>query len=215
MKKTIIMIVVVLTTIITANAQFFAGGSLGVGYGERDHYNPDYVVINDFSFYISPKVGYKLNDNISIGTNVSLMNSITKHKIGMDIIEREDIRQQEWEVSIFGRYKLFEIKKLSLHIETPIGIGEKIRKEKTETITNKTFSESKIFINAFPLFLYDITDRFSLTATSSFFRLNSSFNRAKDYQNDKKHKYNYFGFNTNSSVFNSLSDIRIGFIYNF
>ena len=219
MKIIIILILLTITTMV-ANAQYFIEGSVGVRHDDNSYYSVNHHSSPDFFlFNVLPQVGYCLNDNIAVGTKLSFTYGMRKDMI----IDPDDSNQEierktktpEWRFAIFGRYKLWGTGKLSLLIETPVGVGGSIRKEQTGTITKKTHSESIVFINTFPAIIYDLTDKFSLITAFNFLSLDLSFYSMKLEDTGTKHKGSYFNFNTQSTIFNSLSGIKIGFIYNF
>jgi|GEM_PF-2038064 len=207
MKKTIIVFIIIVLTSIAVNAQFFIEGSIGLQYINGN--NSDGVKSpSSFSINISPQAGYWLNENIAIGTNATIGISNSIERPNEPNIEKRTY--QNWNFSIFGHYKLWGKEKLSLLIETPVGIGGGTIKENTK----KIISESVIFIKAFPLVSYDLTEEFSIIAKCDFLSFGFTSNNVK---NDVGYKItnNKFDFNLQSTFFSSLSNIKIGFIYNF
>jgi len=203
MKKTVIMFIMLATITIASNAQFFVEGSFDLHH-LNGNTSDGVKSTSSFSFSISPQVGYRLNNNIAVGTNVSIGYS------SINNLNSEKSTNQNWNFSVFGRYRLLGTEKLSLHIETPVGIGGKITKENTK----KTLSQSVIFINAFPLVSYNLTEKLSIITKCDFLSLGFTYTNTKNDVGDNITKNN-FGFNAQSTIFSSLSNIKIGFIYNF
>lgn len=63
MKKFIIILAAVFASV-AANAQYYAGGSLGVSLHDN--------VADKFGFSIAPEVGYEISDNLAVGAFVEM-----------------------------------------------------------------------------------------------------------------------------------------------
>ena len=204
--------------ITAGNAQYFAGGSLGISYSsnatnEDISYNP-----SSFSFGFSPCIGYWLNDKIAVGATASIGSSISKSMIsdpdnqGMEIeLER---RTPHWRFSVLNRYKLWEKEKFTLFLSNSIGIDGSSTKEKTGTVTKKTVSTLSFVFVSVPALSYDLTEKFTLETHCDFLSLVISSRTSKSYTG-RKFTNNQLNFNTNSTLFSSLSNISIGFTYKF
>ena len=203
MKKIIILCILITTTIITANAQFFIEGGVNLRSLNTE-------VLSSTNFGISPIVGYWLNENIAVGINPS----VGANKEVSDVIYPEDysLKNRIWMFSVFGRYKLWGTEKLSLLVETPVryGISTLKRKENANTVVDGSHSLFSVY--AQPLVSYKLSERFSMVATCNF--LNIGFSSSTNKENSKS-TINQFNFNAQSSLFDSLGNISIGFIYNF
>ncbi len=217
MKRVIIVLIILATTSLAGNAQFFIEGNIGVTYNSDYRYDTSQSNPANFSFDISPQVGYWLNDHIAVGTTVSLRQRILK-----DIVIDPDNPDQKieqrfpgWEFAVFGRYKLWGKENFSLLVESSIFIDGSSVKEKNGSNTKKIQSESTFGLSVYPLISYDLTDKFSIITTCSFLSLDLSSHSIKDEDTGTKNRYNHFGFNAQSTVFESLANIQIGFIYNF
>ena len=82
MRKTIISCVILITAVVTGRAQFFIEGELSVRYYEyKDTYSGVSKKSNShLTIYISPKVGYWLNDRMSVGVNATYITQMVKYK---------------------------------------------------------------------------------------------------------------------------------------
>jgi len=196
------------TAVITANAQFFVEGSVDFKYQKTEVTSGGVSSSfpSTFSYSISPRVGYWLNNNIAVGINPTV--SVYKMSQTSSLGTVEDIM---WDFSAFGRYRLWGTEKLSLLIETPAGIIINPNKSETEA---PTFTQKVIHIDAYPLISYALTERFSIITRCNFLKLGFSHNIIKD-DNGYKQTNSTFGFNAQSTAFNSLGNISIGFTYNF
>ena len=211
MKKIIILCILITVTIITANAQLFMEGSVGLNYRDSER------SASISSFSISPKVGYWLNDNIAIGINPIVSISTYKNMMPYDVFEPDYDSQKDrmWMFSVFGRYKLWGTEKLSLLIETPVGFGISTRKEEINAINTANYSNSLFSIIVNPLASYKLSERFSIVTRCNFLSFGFYSFNDKDKNTNSKSTNNQFSFNAQSSFFDSLGNISIGFIYNF
>lgn len=216
MKKVFIVFIMLTAAGVTGNAQFFVEGDINVSY--QDAGTPgNNSKMSQFRFEISPKAGYWLTEHIAVGSNVSYSISNTKFEIDNPPLEpgvSEDIRT-EYGLSVFGRYKIKAPKRFSFLLESSLGIRSRIEKEKNDALTKKVGSVFFVDAVIFPAISYDLTDRFSIVAVCDFLSFGLHFSTAKNEDTGQKVHNNVIGFNTGSTIFNSLSNIKLGFIYNF
>ena len=142
MKKTIIIFIMLVATIAAGNAQLFVEGSFSVSHNESKSSNGDNNNTSSNLFiHVSPKVGYWINDDFTMGIMTSystyFSKNITNDQNNPDQEIVNEYRTPEWRFSIFGRYKLLKKEKFSLLAESSMGYGKSINKEKTESITKK------------------------------------------------------------------------------
>jgi hypothetical protein len=221
MKKAVITFIILVATVTAGNAQFFVEGGLGVSFSEGE-YTQEGSMTNRTSgstFNISPKVGYWVNDRMAVGASVFYYGSTQKTAISgpdnPDPERKTELRQPRLGFSVFGRYQLLQISKFSVLAECSMGMHGNKTKQKSESITKETSSDTYLNMNMFPLISYDLTDRISLITTCDFMSLRFTSYTFKNKEIDRKTTSHGFSFGTNSSIFNSLSDIRIGFMYKF
>jgi len=210
-----------LVAIIAAgNAQFFVEGNIRVVSDSNPSYDPNIYPLNNLSIDITPQAGYWLNDNIAVGTKVSLKQTVSKYLITDPADPNRKIEKKistpEWGISAFGRYKLWGKEKFSLLVDGSIGIDRSSSKEKTGSANpEKLNTRTKIGISAYPLISYDLNDKFSMVAVCHFLRLDLYSYTVKNENNGEKYRNNHIGFHTQSTIFSSLAGFKIGFIYNF
>jgi len=222
--KTIITLIMLIVAVATSNAQYFVEWSIGMSYNDA-LVSEGNIVQNkkmsyDIHYAVSPLVGYQLNDNIAIGTKAAFFTKISNRKIYEDENDPEseidfETRRPSWNFAVFGRNKLWGTEKVSFLIESSVFIGKSRTEEKTGTIKQKTDFRSSFGINAVPLVTYNLSEKFTIIATCNFLSLSLSTATVKNELDDFKVKYNYFGFDSQSTFFNYLSGIKLGFIYNF
>jgi len=206
---------------IVCSAQFFVEGGVGVNYSAGEK-NGDKQVENSFnSIWFSPQVGYWLNDNIAVGSRVvynkTKSNEITTNLINPELSDNKEIMTSNWRFSAFSRYKLWETEKISLLLDGSIYYEESSLILKT-LVTDISDSNSRFGINVFPAISYDFNDKFSIITRCNFLSMELYSEKGKfdsSYDGSAKNKTNHFNFGTSSSVFSSLGNINIGFIYNF
>ena len=208
MRKIFIVFNLLLSTVFTGHAQFFIEGYLGVvSSNSISDKSEGFEKSNDndyFRFSVSPKIGYWLNDRMAVGINVIY----ASQPIELD-------RINNWGGSIFSRYKLLGFKKCSILAEGSMGIYGSSRKEKSESLTKKIVSPTSFGINLCPLISYDLTEKFSIISVCDFIGFDFYSGSYKVNGSNRKQKFNLFRFNAESNLFNSLSNIKVGFSYKF
>jgi hypothetical protein len=96
-----------------------------------------------------------------------------------------------------------------------MGIYGSTSKEKLESLTKKIGSSTSFGIDLFPLISYDLTEKISIISVCDFMSLGFASTTYKGYDPDTNQTSNHFGFSTGSTLYNSLSNIKIGFSYKF
>ena len=220
MKKFCIVFIMLITTIVVGNAQFFIEGGFRVSYSDSKNTGSDIIYdLSSFSFSASPKIGYWLNDRMAVGANIFYSETIINNNTSnlndpAQVIKSKKILPQ-YGFSIFGRYELYRIRRFAVLTEGDMSISIGNTKEKLESITRKTESTSSISLGVVPLISYDLTDKFSLITTCNFMRLHFHSDTSKNEVTGSKVTSDFFDFDTHSNIFNSLSDISISFSYKF
>jgi hypothetical protein len=208
MKKIVILFITIIVATATANAQFFIEGSVGFRYADSS--DTDY---SSSSLSIAPSIGYWLNNKVAIGISPGFGGENIDGTIDTGLENEE--RRRNWLISVFGRYKLWEKEKFSILIKTPVGYGTTNYKNTKDTYTLRDNSMSYFQVSAFPLVSYKLGERFDIIAECSFFSLSFSSTAHDDKAANAKSTSNQFNFGAKSSIFNSLGNISIGFVYNF
>ena len=237
MKKALVFVATVFITV-NANAQWFMGGYLGVSAKNEEesrqydfeHYK---IKTNEFGFTIAPRSGYYFNEKFALGLSLSFHVG-TFHKIEPSVsfngLNGEiDTRGHTFNygVSPFVRFSVFTYKKISIQLETSIGIGYEEGKQSflhTLTDTKSEFTHSVIDINVLnvtPIVSFKLSKHFQLEAGLYFLNLGYSINIQSE-PNDNvgvsyKRTSTTHNFNTafNSSNILAINWLRIGAIYKF
>ena len=206
-----------LATITTGNAQFFAEGSFGMSYSEDSASENGITLVGggtNFSWNVSSLLGYQLNEKIAVGAKIFFYKKIRRWDAFDDIdneIKSED-KNQVWCFSVLNRYKLWSMHKLTLLLESSVFIDKynTDRKGLNQNWSNQT----EIGINAVPLVTYNLSDKFSLITNCNFlnFQLRTEILKTNG---GIKTKHNVLSFGGSSEIFTSLSNINLGLIYKF
>ena len=215
MKKIIILCILLITTAVTtANAQFFIEGN--VEFKGMNGKVTGFNSVNTNTFSISPDIGYWLNDKVAIGINPIFFISSNKNMNPNNVYDSDlDLKAQGWMFLVFGRYKLWGTEKLSLLIETPVGYGKSTQKETKYAMTTADISKSQFSVFVHPLVSYKLSEKFSIVTRCNFLSFGFNSFNSKDKVNDRKSTNNQFSFDAQSTLFNSVGGISIGFTYNF
>ena len=213
MKKIILFFILIGVTI-AGNAQYFVEWNMGISYQEEESigistYSPSFLTIE-----IMPRMGYWLSDGVAVGASPFFIWFNQKYPETPNA-ERIERTTQIWGLSVFGRYKLWGPRKLSVLGISEIDNGGGTEKGKTGSITNYSHSISLFRFNVYPAISYSLTDRLSIIARWEFLDLSFQSQTIKDKETNSKITINNFGFKTRSEIFGNISDISLGLTYNF
>jgi len=227
MKRVVLIIAVLVSGILTANAQVFVGGGIGVDLtgGKFKIGSNSIDAPSSFTFQITPKVGYYLSDDLSIGLEVGLISSSVttpKEYLHWGASDDQIVSIIGWQVGAFSRYKFVGTDKLSLLLEGGLAIGGYQSKTKYGSNTTDDDPVSLFTIGVLPVLSYDLSDRLSIEASCDFLRLGFTSNTLKDVDNkDNKMTTTHFGLGLNAT--NPASDslgvesplFRVGLVFKF
>ena len=216
---------------LVGKAQYFVEGSVGFDNSENKIDGDVLGETSNLGISLSPEAGYWLNDNIALGTRLTLA-QVNNKSFRMDMVPSEskqetDYKVSRWRFSAFGRYKLWSIENFSLLVDGSIFYEEKY--EKSMHKTSNYYGESSIFdfkigFDLLPAITYDLNEKLSIKIVCSFLSM-EAFHENGNEKSTSEH-YTDGGFSristskskANRIVFNSqgsLGSIRIGIIYNF
>ena len=213
-KLTLLFILLAAATV-AGNAQYFVEGGFGVDFsGNKESIDVSPSETSRFSINFLPQVGYRLNDKIAVGIQGILSQNNFK-RTGSVLKDKTS----HWQISAFGRYKLWGTEKFSLLLDGSIYYRE-IKINRITLAGEQSDSYSRIGIDLVPAAIYNLTEKFSLI--TRFIFLNMEL-----YSENGKHKGTVDGISVNnkssaysfvfsgSTLLTSLGNINIGFIYNF
>ena len=224
MKRVFFIIAVLVSGILTANAQLFVGGGLGLDLtgGKSKFGGTTFDGPKETIFSFTPKAGFYLSDDLAIGAEINLYSYTEKYTpSGGQEQKRSGFG---WEFSPFARYRMLGNEKLALHLEAAIGIGG--YKEKFSLGGNSTDEDpiSEFRIGVLPVVTYSLTEKLDLEASFDFLRFGFSSVTEKDASNsDNKTTDTHFGFGVNcpydptgmsiGGLFTGI--LRVGLVFKF
>ena len=220
----ICVLIILLLNTARSNAQFFVEGGIGLDYSKGDSHSNVVYDHSSSMFNFSPQVGYNLNDIIAVGIRVTLLHENTKSiATDRDNPEFQNLETKSfcWRFSAFSRYKLWGIDKFSLLLDGSLYYEKNSRKEAIEneiSFSKSTSLDSQVGIRVFPAVSYNLNEKFSIISGCNFFSMEFYSTKGKYIRTDNrdsKGRTNHFIFGVNSNIISSLSNIQIGFIYNF
>ena len=227
-KNIIFVFAIMFLTATSGYAQFFIEGSVSANFSEKE--NDGTTDKSSISYFgISPKAGYWLNDRWAIGAGLSYSRLAEEYSYTVITEYVNERLTPMLEFSVFSRYQLLRNGKWAVLAECSFDVGRETSETKNESVTGAKESMTTFGINVFPLITYDLTDRISLVAGCDFMKVGFASKTLKieypEMDNDNntiigngnkiKETTNRFYFGAGSTVFNSLADISVGFIYNF
>jgi len=215
MKKVVFLTMMfAVMTAVSAQAQFFVGGSTGFDIdmkkgttGSQVRNGPSKV-----SFDFSPKVGYYLSSNFGAGVIMNL-------GIGLENNRQDDPTKWtnfNWGFGPFLRYAVLSRGDFSMLIEGGMGVYGEMSKRTQGTTTNKYPSTFGFDISAMPILSYSLTDRVNLEVSSNLLRFGFGVETEKEGAGESLDKVTStsFGFGIDGYDFFS-TPYRIGVIFKF
>lgn len=157
MKKIVLLLVVICATV-TANAQFYAGGSLGFWRNSTDNVNSAKLV---------PEVGYTLNDNWAIGV-----------ELGYAHLKSGDAKMNSYTIAPYARYSYFNKGIVSLFVDGGFSVNSSKIKDGDD--------ETGFSIGCKPGVAIKLSDKFSLVSKFGFLGYADEFQLAGNTFSKKK-----------------------------
>ena len=184
----------------SANAQFFVGGSIGVGfYNDKNDEGKSYS--QSFNVGFAPEVGYSITKKIDVGLNLDFTYQQEKEWLfpGSNQTSKTDV--YSWRVAPFVQYHFAKWGKFDFIGRGVAHFGSMIYDG------NMPFTYG---FSVYPTVHFNLNNHFILLTDLNFLSLNIHGSFAKDEGRDFGF---YFGANSGNVL--NLSQVRIGFIYKF
>ena len=218
MKKIILSVLAIAAMATTANAQLWVGGSVSFSHSDAASKTSDTKhksgSINTFAF--APKVGFDLNEQLSVGGMFNLRTEMNKNYT-YDVDDKENVLKNTSStigVTPFARYKFAEFNKFGLVAEAGLPISHASSKTDNGSKTIKGNPATAIGLYVKPILTYSLNDNFQLECGLNFLSLNAEHSVIKDRDNSKnKSINNNFNFGANTGNVVNVGNITIGFIY--
>ena len=222
MKKIYVTIIFVLASAGVCKAQFFLGGELGIGgssgknKGTVAGVTTEIKAPSTFEFLIAPKLGYFINDKLSIGLSLSYGMEQTTTLVPT----KETIANHAFGGSPYVRYAFASVGKFSFVAEGRIDVFGGMVKINPSAIDVKN-SFFRAGISIVPVITYNLGEHFVFDARLNFLSLGYSHTRAKTsvtiggVESPTIDSRNNFEFSVDSDNVLTTGFITIGAIYKF
>ncbi len=218
MKKVLISAVALVAFAMTANAQLFFGGQLGLstsgGTSEWTKGNTTIKTDNlkTTSFTFAPQVGFFLSESFAVGGYLNL--GITNQdNVGGTYNES---KETTFGITPFARYYFINSGKWKVAAEGQLGfsLGHTTAKDGSGNIVSEP-KTTTIAFNVRPLVAYSLTDNIDLQAGLNVLGLGFTHKTVKNEVGNTTatDKTNNFGLSANSNNIVSVGAITVGFIY--
>lgn len=220
MKKLFITLAFVAATFF-AQAQFFVGGSLGVGTGSGSTTvkNGDVTVTTDapktLDFTFAPSIGYMFNEKMGVGLDLGFgMNKSTEK----DEDFTTKVTTTEIGFAPYFRYVFAEVDNFKFYADARIEYAMSKPKAKVEgggtTVTVDGAKTTTLGVGIVPGMAYMLTDHISMNCALNILELGFATQKTVDKDDDTNYeattKVNNLGFGVNYAT-----PITIGFFYTF
>ena len=198
MKKVFFAVLFAGVVAVSAQAQMFVGGTLGLDYTARSSSYDGTKTKYPSGFFIefSPMLGFQISEKFAIGTEASL-------GIGA-LSDRKDKPQTAllvgWGVAPFARITLVNAGDLSLLLHSSVGVSGMTEKSSYDGTTEDGDTFFNFGVGVLPVLSYGLTEKLSIEARTNFLRLGFGIASRKG-PGDKPTKVSdtYFGLGVNST----------------
>jgi hypothetical protein len=162
MKKFAYVLLFSFISVVSVQAQYFAGGSFNLSTtgGNIETGNTTTDKQSTASFEIKPEVGYFLSEDLAVGLGVGFSSSRTKTPGDPEVIERTT----GFSIEPFTRYHIGISDKLSLFGQGQLGFSTSINKEEAGSTTTDGPRSNTIRIAVFPGVSFDLNEKVALEA---------------------------------------------------
>jgi hypothetical protein len=195
MKKVTLMMFVALIGVLSANAQFYLGGSLSL---DMETTKPEGGKKTDqTTFSIVPEFGYQLNQDLDLGITGIFSNEK----------DPDGNKSTGWGLAPYARYSFVEFGRFSVWGQAGIFIGG-AEADKTK-LKSTTFG-----LTISPVLKYSLSGNVDLITGLNFFNVAFSQTAFK-LDGKKQNTVTSFGLGANTNDVATLGNISIGFAYKF
>jgi hypothetical protein len=195
MKKVTLIMFIAVIGILSANAQFYLGGSLK--FGTKTAKPEGGTKATESQFSIMPEAGYHLNQDLDLGLALGFNH----------VKDQNDVKTSKWAVSPYARYSFVEFGRFSVWGQAALFVGG--------SKVNKLNAKSTVFgLTVAPVLKYNLSNHFDLITNLNFLNIGFSQTSAK-VDGKKVGKDTSFGLGIDSYDIATLGNISIGFIYKF
>lgn len=147
MKKILLMAAFAVASL-TANAQFYVGGTLGFSNDKTNNGNTKVS-----SYTVMPEFGTVLNDKFGVGIVFGATSQTTK------VTGQPDVKATTWTVNPYLRYQALEIGKVNVFVDGGVYFQSKTR--------DNYKAGMGLGLNVAPGIAYNLTDNISIVAKAN------------------------------------------------
>ena len=188
MKKVLLFVTLVVVTFVSANAQFYLGGT--VGFESNSELNPK------SSFWVFPEVGYYINKKFDVGLEFGFAK---EH-------QQNDMKSSLWSIAPYARYSFYQFGKFETLIKGSVGFTYVDGYMQVDHPYGKT-TDFRFHVS--PILAYNLTEKIVLFTQLNCLSLTFALIKPED--SDYSH---HFRFGASNSLINT-SSLQIGFFYKF
>ena len=220
---------------VTANAQIFVGGTLGLRTTSDDKegmYTISVFDVNDYKttdFQFKPRIGYQVSEELSVGLDINFVMSAKKGKfkeVSTDkYLDVKDSRNL-FGADVFARYNAISFGNFNVGVEGKLGFaadgsktseldmnssGEYVIKDKDGT------KHSYFGIGIAPVVSYDLNENFQIFTYLNFLKVGFLSHTEKTEIGTKTEttKSSVFNFGVDTNDIMTVGAIQVGFVYKF
>lgn len=215
MRKLLLFFSILLLSAAMANAQYFAGGSLGFNTngGKTEAGDTENDLTSTTSFHFSPKGGIVYSEDVLLGISLGISFYRAKEPGNPEVIRRTF----GYHFAPFARYYALELGKLSVFGEGRLGLTHSSSKRKEDGTTTQSPTTTGLHLSLYPGLSYNLSDHISLEMDLNMLRFSAARTVEKRDQagNDSRTVRNSFGFNAGLNNIANTDNITIGAIVRF
>ena len=213
MKK-FFLITVLFLSIITANAQYYIGGSLGLNGSSGRNSEGKKVGVSNFNFSISPEIGQNISEKWDLGISLNFLTNSRKS------FQRPDDMTSKTNslgigLSPYVRYSFYKIGNFNVLGKLALNcFGNTIKSFDAEGKENDKQSSTNLGLNLSPLLFYNLTDCISIYTQLNFMGLDYTYAMSKR-DGKKTGSSSSFNIGGNTDNLATFDQVRLGFVYKF
>lgn len=165
MKKTIFTLFAAMMVSLSANAQFYAGGTVGILFDVYGNPSDEHVTSTSTSFnaVIIPEIGYWLNENMAVGAYFTVAPGINGYKNvahtdhgNMTTTGSSD--NFNWSINPYFRYKFAKVGKFKFYADGSVSLGSTTNKI-SSAIEDQSTTVFNWGIGVAPSIAFSITEK--------------------------------------------------------
>ena len=214
MKKIFLIAVLVLAGI-TANAQFYIGGSLGFYENSEKNKDGKKTGTSYSTFSIAPEAGYMFSEKMDFGLSYLFSNDGRKSYYNGEL--GSNTTAKTWGVSPYIRYSLITFGNFDVLGKLALYFSENSN-EYTSYNSYANYKDKYTYTtfgaNLSPLLFYNFSKHISIYTQLNFLGLDLSSTTEKS-NGSKTGSTSTFDFEANTDNIVTFDQIRIGFVYRF